>query len=73
MDQKPFIYITITRMPLSEVENGRYFLKFKGEQEREQFKETNDLLCDALFDVDKVYMTKEEYDNFNYCCFDLYS
>lgn len=46
------------------VENGRYFLKFKGEQEREQFKETNDLLCDALLDVDKVYMTKEEYDNF---------
>lgn len=47
-----------------KIENGRYFVKFKGGMVQEQFKEKSNLLCDVLLDVDKVYMTKEEYDNF---------
>lgn len=46
------------------IEHEHYFVKFKGEQEKEQYKEKSNLLCDALLDVNKVYMTKEEYDNF---------
>lgn len=64
MDQKVvYIYYDYEDAAI-RVEDGRYFLKFKGEQESEQFKEKSNLLCDALLDVDKIYMTKEEYDNF---------
>lgn len=47
-----------------KIENGRYFVKFKGGMVQEQFNEKSNLLCDVLLDVDKVYMTKEEYDKF---------
>ena len=64
MDQEVvYIYYDYEDVAI-RIESGRYFVKFRGEQESEQFKERSNLLCDVLLDVDKVYMTKEEYDNF---------
>lgn len=64
MDQEVvYIYYDYEDVAI-RIENGRYFMKFKGEQEREQFKDKSKLLCDALLDVDKVYMTEVEYSNF---------
>lgn len=58
-----YIYYDYEDVAIKIIDN-RYFVKFKGEQEREQFKEKSNLLCDALLEVNKTYLTKEEYDNF---------
>lgn len=64
MDQKvDYIYYDYEDAAI-KIENGRYFVKFKGGTEQEQFKEKSGLLCDALLEVNKIYLTKEEYDNF---------
>lgn len=44
--------------------DGRYFVKFKGGSEGEQFKKNSNLLCDALLDSNTKHISKEAYDKF---------
>lgn len=47
-----------------KIDNGRYFMKFKGKPEFESYKEKSNVLCDILLDNNKKYVTKDEYEKF---------